>query len=146
MYYFAYGSNMDKSRMEERSCVFKTATSAVLKEYKLVFNKRSFKDPTMGFGNIEKNENSIVEGILYELDDSMIHILDKYEGYPKHYNRVKLTVNTSTKIIEADVYIANTEWISENLTPSAEYLSHFLAGEKYLSSKYFEDLKKVKTK
>ena len=37
--YFAYGSNMDKTRMEERVGSCSTPQPARLKGYKLVFNK-----------------------------------------------------------------------------------------------------------
>lgn len=141
MLYFAYGSNLDRERMKERKCDFSSAKSAHLKDWKLVFNKRSAKIPAMGFGNVIPAKGEIVEGILYEMDDSMIKSLDKYEGYPKHYNREKIIVSVEGKEVEADIYIATPEWTDENVKPTQDYIDHFLAGKEFLSEKYYNFVK-----
>ena len=145
MLYFAYGSNLSRDRMHERNCDFTSAKSATLKGWKLVFNKRSFKVPTAGFGNIKEDKESEVEGILYELPDNAIHTLDKYEGYPKHYNRIKVNIICKDKELEADAYIAVKEWISEGVKPTKEYLDFFLQGKDFLSESYYQKLLKTET-
>lgn len=145
MLYFAYGSNMDFERMNERKCEFKSAKPAKLVDWTLTFDKQSSKVPTMGFGNVIPKDGDFVEGILYDLDDGMIKVLDKFEGHPKHYKRRKISVICEGKDVEADIYIASPEWVKPGLKPSQEYLDHFLAGKDYLSPEYYEKLKKTPT-
>ena len=145
MNYFAYGSNMDEARMKERQCLFSDAQAASLLDWKLVFDKQSQKMPEVGFGNVEPDKGSLVEGILYTLNDTMITVLDKYEGHPKHYTRQRIKVTCKGKEVEADIYIANKNWVKEGLKPSKDYLDHFLAGKEFLSESYYENLKKTPT-
>ena len=69
MNYFAYGSNMSSSRLNARSVNFFSKEKGVLKGYRFVINKKSKKDPTIGFANIIKDNNSEVEGIIYEVKE-----------------------------------------------------------------------------
>ena len=147
-YYFAYGSNMNPNRMEERGAYFRSYRRAVLKGYKLRFNKRSIK----GFGcaNIEPAENQVVEGVLYELEnpEEAINELDYYEGYPSHYGRKVLTVVTEDgEEVDAIVYIANPEVVDDSLKPTKNYLSNLLKACEMgiLSEEYCEKLRKVET-
>ena len=138
-YYFAYGSNMNTSRMKERGVNIINLERGVLNDYKLVFNKKSFKDNTIGFANIEESKNNQVEGIIYTILYADIAKLDKFEGFPKHYNRIIMNINDKNCF----VYIANKEWISESVKPTKEYIEHLLKGRDYLSEKYYESLKLI---
>ena len=145
IYYYSYGSNMNQNRMLERGCIFDKVEKAKLKNYILVFNKKSQKDPSITFANVIQKENSIVEGMLYTLDEDKIKLLDKFEGFPKHYNRILLDVETDNGLVNAYVYIAQQEWISNGL-PSKEYLNHLLEGKNFLSENYYNMLKETVTK
>lgn len=85
IYYFAYGSNMDPCRMIKRSLCSSRREHAILEGWKLVFNKVSRRNQNEDFANIEREEGSIVEGILYEIECSDLEKLDRHEGYPEHY-------------------------------------------------------------
>ena len=111
MKYFSYGSNMNMKRMTIGGILFTSRQSARLSGYKLNFNKKSSKGK-LSCANITKEEESIVEGAMYELPDTEIGILDRHEGYPKHYDRIKT--------IEIDLLV-----IYKNSLP-ALYLSVFL--------------------
>ena len=76
-----------------------------------------------------------VEGIVYQFDE--IHKLDKYEGYPNHYDRKLMTISIGGEPTEAWVYFAQEDRIAEGLMPSKEYLEHLLQGKEYLSEAYF---------
>lgn len=116
MRYFAYGSNMDGDRLRERGVSFSRRQRAVLEGYRLVFNKRSSRNPREGYANIVKDEDGVVEGILYEIADGDIKKLDRYEGYPQHYERQKVKVRLhSGGVVEAVVYIARQEMTAEGL-------------------------------
>lgn len=138
MFYFSYGSNMDKNQMLERKCIFHKSYRAILKDYKLVFNKKSEKIPQITFANIEASKGDIVEGVLYEIDD--IKYLDKYEGYPTHYDRIEIELESNDKKIKAWVYIAQDEWITNLGKPSKEYMYHLLEGREYLSAYYYSKI------
>lgn len=140
--YFAYGSNLDDNRMISRGVNFKSKEKGILKGYRFIINKKSQKNPNIGFANIIKDENSEVEGILYGVDMGDILTLDIYEGYPNHYRREVLTVNNEQVI----VYIANDSWTStDELYTTEEYKNHILEGKEFLSEKYFDELLKIKT-
>jgi len=84
--YFAYGSNMDASRIEARLDWVPPHRLAKLEGYALCFNKIASRNPEQeGFANIVPHASSVVWGVLYEdlaLED--IAKLDVYEGYPEH--------------------------------------------------------------
>ncbi|SMP11314.1 Cation transport regulator ChaC [Desulfurobacterium pacificum] len=145
-YYFAYGSNMNPERMKDRGADFKSLRRAILKGYKLVFNKKSKRYG--GCANIEPDENAIVEGVLYELKEPEIAIkrLDFYEGYPENYDRVKVTVETEDgEKIKAFTYIAQPRYIDSTVRPSKRYLAHLLKACELglLSPQYCEKIKRL---
>ena len=146
MRYFAYGSNMNPERMIERGVSFTSRERAVLKGWRLKFNKVSSINAREGYANIERDDNSVVEGILYTIDDKDIEKLDTYEGYPKHYNRVVLKVKKDNgEEVEALVYIANPDKVKDGLKPSKEYLNHLLRGCDLLSENYCNMLRNWET-
>lgn len=141
MFYFAYGSNMNPERMKNRGANFFAATKAKLKDYQLKFNKISTKREGEGFANIVAAEGCVVEGVVYEMDDSSLFKLDEYENYPLSYRRdiVELVISESN-LLEATTYIANSDHISENLLPSSSYLNHLLSAKDFLSTDYYDFL------
>jgi gamma-glutamylcyclotransferase len=132
MFYFAYGSNLNKKRMLDRGVIIKNVIPAKLFNYELKFNKVSKQGAV---ANVVPCKDSVVEGVLYDVETLVL--LDKYEGYPKHYTRVLLNIEN----VDAWVYIANREYIKEGLRPELEYLNHLLEGREYLSEEYYNNLK-----
>jgi len=146
MYYFAYGSNMNPERMKERDVSFTMMKKAVLKGYRLQFNKLASGNPSEGYANIEPWDKGIVEGILYDISEADIKKLDKHEGYPAHYSRINLKVKLKdSDELEAVVYIAQADRVKEGLKPRRAYLQHLLAGEKLLSPEYIKQLRLQET-
>ncbi|MEM2180329.1 MAG: gamma-glutamylcyclotransferase family protein [Nitrososphaeria archaeon] len=139
--YFAYGSNMDPERMLERGISFSKRFHALLEGWKLEFNKISYRNPNEGFANIVPCKGNFVEGILYEIISSYLSKLDKYEGDPEHYNRIKVHVRLNNGIqLDAITYVANPKKIKDGLRPSREYLSHLLKGCDLLSKDIAKNL------
>jgi gamma-glutamylcyclotransferase (GGCT)/AIG2-like uncharacterized protein YtfP len=139
--YFAYGSNMNDKRMTERGVNFLSKEKGILKGYRFIINKKSQKNSNIGFANIIRDDNSEVEGIIYEVSEDDILKLDKFEGYPKHYNRDTYIINNKKCVI----YIANDNWTSVNeLEATEEYKNHILEGKEYLSEQYYDKLLKIK--
>ncbi|MFH8086652.1 MAG: gamma-glutamylcyclotransferase family protein [Candidatus Aenigmatarchaeota archaeon] len=146
MKYFAYGSNMNPERMRNRRVKFLKREHAILKGYKLVFNKISTKNPMEGYANIIEDDKEVVEGVLYEMKEDELKNLDEFEGYPNHYTRKKVNVILENgQTVEAITYIAKPDKTREGLKPSKEYLKHLLKGCDLLSKEYCEKLRKVET-
>lgn len=87
-----------------------------------------------------------MEGVLYEIEDSGISKLDKYEGYPDHYGRrsVKVQLDDGQEV-EAITYVANSDKIRDGLKPSNKYLSHLLKGCDLLPKEYYKRLMELET-
>ena len=77
--------------------------------YVLKFNKISVDGS--GKGNIEStgDENDVVYGVVYELDPSEKHLLDKAEGLGKGYDEGTVKVSTEFGEISAITYIATNK-------------------------------------
>ena len=97
--YFAYGTNCNPAIMEQKSVHFTARQRAVLRSYRLLFNKRSLRErlpETIGFANIEACDDGTVEGILYDLVLGDLGALDKSERYPEHYDRIQVVVEADS--------------------------------------------------
>jgi hypothetical protein len=111
MYYFAYASNLNRKQMTERCPGSKPAFSAVLPNYKLIFVGWS-RQSKGGVASIKPVKREKVMGAVYDISETNLKQLDKYDGDP----------------IEAITYI-KTEQSQEN-KPSPEYLKSITQGYK----------------
>jgi gamma-glutamylcyclotransferase (GGCT)/AIG2-like uncharacterized protein YtfP len=140
-YYFAYGSNMNPTRVEKRKMGYSVCESGILSGYRLAFNKRSVKYPGAAAANIVEAEGNQVEGVVYHLNDErQINVMDPFEGYPVRYTRLVVPIKTTTEIINVWAYVANPEYLQEGLKPATWYLNHLLSAKEFLSNDYFEQL------
>ncbi len=146
LYYFAFGSNMDKQQMNGRNVEFTDMQKGVMRDWKLVFNKRKWKEDGVGFANIVPEYDSTVEGIIYKVNENTIQTLDESEGVPKAYHKKTMLVENSNKeFVNCIVYIANHSRTDNLIKPKKEYLDHLLEGKEFLSENYFSELKNTKT-
>ena len=121
MYYFAYGSNLNRKQMQERCPDSKPMFIATLPNYKLVFVGWSRKWRG-GVASIKPFRGEKVLGAIYDISEECLRHLDRCEGYPNIYNRVKVTVfDEDGEPIEAVTYIRAAQ--SEETQPSKEYLA-----------------------
>ena len=121
MYYFAYGSNLNRKQMLERCPDSKPKFVATLPNYKLVFVgwARQWRG---GVATIKRFRGEKVPGAVYEVSDRDLRRLDTYEGHPGNYNRLNVTVfDEDGEPIEAITYIKSGQ--SEETPPSREYLT-----------------------
>jgi len=141
-FYFAYGSNMNRSRMNGRGLDILGMSSAWIDGYSLKFNKRSQQDPNLGCANITYDSSARIEGVLYELkSESEIAKLDPFEGTPRRYSREVFQLATHQGSQSAWVYIANPAVIDNQLKPATWYLDHLLQGRDYITEDYWKNLK-----
>lgn len=147
IYYFAYGSNVSENRMRnERNINYNFRKSAILEDYKMIFNKVSKNNVYLGFANIVESDGDIVQGALYLINPSDINIIDKYEGVKNnHYYRTIVNVICDGERINAITYIANPNMIRENIKPDKKYLSYILEGKDIFTNDYYEKLLEIKT-
>ncbi len=149
VYYFAYGSNMDTKRLEERVGInnVQLTGKAILKGYELKFNK--IKSDGTTAANVMPFKFSNVEGLLFEFDPSnstVLEKLDRYEGVAtKDYRRKLLGIEIDGIEVLAYVYVAYPNKIREGILPSKDYLSHLLCAKDYLSEAYYSKLVNQKT-
>jgi len=121
MRYFAYGSNLNKKQMQERCPDSKPLFTAVLPNYKLIFVgwSRQWKGAV---ASIKASRGDRVRGAVYEISEQCLRKLDRFEGYPQNYNRLKVIVfGEDDEAIEAVTYIKAGQ-IEED-QPSKEYLA-----------------------
>ncbi|MBI4245509.1 MAG: gamma-glutamylcyclotransferase [Planctomycetes bacterium] len=80
MLYFAYGSNMDWNQMRDRCPSAKFIGVAKLPNHRLAFTRKS-ESRDCGVADAVVDQNSSVWGVVYEIDDRDIGLLNISEGY-----------------------------------------------------------------
>ena len=85
MKYFAYGMNTNLTQMAARCPGAVCLGPAWIDNYALVFRH---------FADIEPEVDSYCDGVLWEITDDNLVALDALEGYPYHYTRFSVLVNT----------------------------------------------------
>jgi gamma-glutamylcyclotransferase (GGCT)/AIG2-like uncharacterized protein YtfP len=81
--YFAYGSNMNPERIRQRIPEARALGRAVLKGWKVT--ERFYAD-------IDRARGGRVEGVLYCVSETELRRLDAYEGYPRVYDCIPVSV------------------------------------------------------
>lgn len=122
--YFAYGSNISMTQMQSRCPQAKPMFKATLFNARMEFRK--FADVAY-----ERKKRSFVKGVVYEVTKSDIKALDRYEGFPRFYKKVRCIVEGPyNKFYEAFMYKMQPD-VRELELPSKSYLD-------VISEGYFE--------
>jgi len=139
MYYFAYGSNMNWRQMRRRCPSARFVCIAHLPGYRFAIARHSrLRD--CGTANIFPEAEGTVWGIVYEVSESDMLIMDSFEdGYSRYKHFVyrfppldvqpQLQLSAAPSILEAIVYIAPKE--SSVPLPNAEYKRLMLEGARH---------------
>ena len=117
--YFAYGSNLDTARMRRRCPRARPVRRASLHGYRLAFGGHS---QTWGgaVATLVLDQDGRVDGLLYELPESDLLVLDRYEGHPFAYRRRLLPVTDETgRRRRAHAYVLP---VDGEASPAPEYL------------------------
>jgi gamma-glutamylcyclotransferase (GGCT)/AIG2-like uncharacterized protein YtfP len=118
MFYFAYGSNLNKKQMAERCPDSKPKVTVVLPNYKLAFVGWS-RNWHGSVASIKPLRGEKVRGAIYEVTEACLRRLDKFET---GYSRVNVIVfNQDDEAIPAVTYIKTGQL--EESAPSQEYLT-----------------------
>jgi gamma-glutamylcyclotransferase (GGCT)/AIG2-like uncharacterized protein YtfP len=117
---------MKRSCLEERIGTVGDRGVATLKDNRIAFNKESKKDGT-GKTNILPTQHEDVLGVIYEMSEEQLKILDGIEG---GYMRIPMPVQFEGKITEVQTYVASPNRINNDLLPTADYLQKLIDGAK----------------
>lgn len=94
--YFAYGANLDLKGMRDRYTGCQPLTRALLPNHRLVFR---------GAADIEFSPGEAVQGALYRISPDNLKSLDRFEGYPRLYDRkIVQAASPEGTTFEATVY------------------------------------------
>ncbi len=144
IWYFAYGSNLSKQRMQMRIGETAIARMGTLAGYQLAFRK--FTDSNNTYATIIPNLGTVVHGVAYLCDEIAIHKLDRFEGVAEGcYRREKIDVLTETgESIRCFVYVGEAT-LEGDSKPTIEYLTWILTGaqEHGLPSDYIQWIKLI---
>lgn len=119
--YFAYGSNINLGQMEYRCPDACVVGPVALENYELLFRRG-------GFATIAPKEGGKVHGLLWSLSPECERSLDRYEGYPRFYDKRMVTVRDGLgRSLSAMVYIMD-ERFREPMLPTDSYYNGILEG------------------
>ena len=119
MLYFAYGSNMCKSKLRGITSSCKELFVAKLKKHNLRFHKQSTDESGKADAYPTDNETDEVLGVVFNVDDSEVRNLDKSEG---GYNKTDIEVfDNEGNPHNVKTYIAKKDRIDPALKPYTWY-------------------------
>ena len=87
IYYFAYGTNLNRKLFFKKYKNAKFFKKFLLKGYEIVFRSK-YRVP-----DIQKKVKSKVQGVIYIIDKQIEKKLDKYEDYPNLYIKKYFYIN-----------------------------------------------------
>ena len=151
MLYFAYGSNMNFSLMQDRCPSASFLGIAELIDYSLAFTRKSTKRKC-GVADIIPSKKTSVWGVIYLINEVELGMLDKSEGFNPNreenaYIRKDVMVFRDGQIAQpftAMTYVVQKK--SDNhIPPSKDYLNLIITGAEmwHLPSEYIQKLLKI---
>jgi len=155
MLYFAYGSNLNWDQIRDRCPSTRFASIARADGYRLEFTRFS-KNRQCGVADIVASAGSDVWGVVFEIPDDEVNVLDKSEGYSpgrgrekNAYERFQLDVfrqGSNASPITVWTYVVVNK-LKSAPKPSAEYKATILAGARHwkLPADYVEELERIET-
>ena len=116
--YFAYGSNLDVTQMLRRCPDATDPRAATLADHDWLINER-------GVATVEPLDGAHVYGVLWQISDHDLTVLDSAEGVPIRYRRERMVVQTDDGPAEAWVYVDHRV---EPGAPRPGYLERIIDG------------------
>ena len=119
--YFAYGSNINLNQMAYRCPDAYVMGPVTLKDYELLFRRG-------GFATVAPKEGAAVPGLLWSITPECERSLDRYEGYPRFYDKQMVSVRDGEgRSLSVMAYIMD-ERFREPMLPSTAYYQGILEG------------------
>ncbi|OZG72250.1 hypothetical protein BTA51_16035 [Hahella sp. CCB-MM4] len=129
MLYFAYGSNLYSQRLANRLTNITRIGHRLLPGFQLRFHKVGWRDQSAKCDAFRTDQESDwLHGVLYNIPDNQLSVLDHIEGLGHGYERetVQLFDHTSRQAEMAFTYIATL--IDPSLKPYDWYRHHVVQG------------------
>lgn len=123
-FYIAYGSNLNLPQMKNRCPTAQPVGTAEIRNYELLF--RGSK--TGAYATIESSEGSSVPALLWRVKKKDEAALDRYEGYPRFYEKESMDIELNGETVTAFVYVMTEGHCLE--VPSDSYLRTIEEGYK----------------
>ena len=145
MLYFAYGSNMCKSKLRDITPSCKEPFVAKLKKHNLRFHKQSTDKSGKANAYPTDNETDEVLGVVFNVDDSEVRNLDKSEG---GYNRTDIEVfDNEGNSHNVKAYIAKKDKINSALKPYTWYKRLVIEGacQHSLPNEYIAEIEVIES-
>jgi hypothetical protein len=144
--YFAYGSNMLTERLQARCKSATVRCVASADEYRFAFSKKS-RDGS-GKATIRPDAASRVYGVVFNLNETELPVLDKYEG--AGYDRIEkfqIYADGLDRALDVVTYVASPGATDPDLKPYDWYLKLVIAGARQhgLPSQYVSEIEAVQT-
>ena len=119
--YFAYGSNINLGQMSYRCPDACVVGPVALENYELLFRRG-------GFATIAPKEGGKVHGLLWSLTPACEQSLNRYEGFPRFYDKRMVTVRDGEgRSLSVMAYIMD-ERFREPMLPTDTYYNGILEG------------------
>lgn len=119
--YFAYGSNINLDQMAYRCPDASVVGPVTLENYELLFRRG-------GFATIAPKEGETVTGLLWSITPGCERSLDRYEGYPRFYDKRMVTVRDGEgRSLSVMAYIMD-ERFREPMLPTPTYYNGIMEG------------------
>lgn len=143
---FAYGSNMFTNKLKINAPSASKICNAFIKGYILKCNKKSADQSAKGNIIRTGNEEDVVWGVIWTIDEQDKLTLDLAEGLGQGYIEETLSfLDSENGTHEAQVYIADNSAIADGLHPYDWYKEYIISGavENNLAQDYIEKLKLI---
>ena len=103
--YSAYGSNMDEGQMAFRCPGAKLKGVSEIEGYRLIFKGSK----TGAYATIEKEKGHKVPVVVWEIEPTDEHSLDRYEGFPTFYYKEWIELDLSGEKAQGMVYMMDQD-------------------------------------
>ena len=149
--FFAYNELINENYFKEAGFEFIEKVTVTLSAQRIVFNRLPPEKSDIenrGLPNIEPTPDNagMMEGVLYEMQDTFLPKLDKFHDYPKECNRKLMNLNRHDfTTVRGIVYFAQPDKIGENLKPSKALMKLYRASKKEMTMLYFARLMNTRT-
>lgn len=121
-YYIAYGSNLNIPQMQGRCPASRVYGVARIPDYRLAFKALG----AYAYATIEPCKGDYVPVVIWKINTQDEQSLDRYEGFPTHYDKEILTVEAGDKTLQGMAYIMNEKAVYR--LPSRQYVQTVLEG------------------
>jgi len=149
--FFAYGELMNEEQFKANGLEYVDKTSVTLSAWRVLFNKIP-KDnggqEGLGLINIEAtpNNDGMMFGVLYEMDEKYLPRLDEVHGHPNEYTRkVFRFTRHDFNLVNGFAYVAHPEKVQKGLKPSKAAKKILKAAKPHMPMLYFSRLMNIRT-